>query len=297
MRTLHLGGHPLFGLVMTREAVHTLAREGGRAAQGDSRAGQTPLIGQCRPLLQPCPNDLHILSVAPRHRGYPVRMRPLVRVAGTLALVVIGAVTVAAQTPADPMTRELVPLVKAGPERHVVSAIGLTAASTRIIAVEPAQHPSATQRRLVIVGGLDGSRESAQAVLDHLRWGFSAGSPSSARRRWQIAAVPCVLAEACGGLDASGAAPDSPPAVAFPPEKGYYDAPEFREARYLWRWVTMLGPDLVIEVRDGAALEWRANAPGGRSRAGSGPAAPDSLAGALGTGAPSGAWRRWRRCR
>jgi unsaturated rhamnogalacturonyl hydrolase len=284
---------------MTREAIHALAGQGRGAAQGGRRAGQTPLIGQRRSFLQPRADDFHVTRILDLVKlrqtghvfspgGYPVRMRTLVRAAATLALVLIGAVTVTAQTPADPMTRELVPLVKAGPERHVVSAIGLTAAATRIIAVEPAQHPSATQRRLAIVGGLDGSRESAQAVLDHLRWGFSAGSPSSARRRWQIAAVPCVLADACGDPSVAAATTGSPPAISFPPENGFYDAPEFREARYLWRWTTMLGPDLVIEVRSGATLEWRANGLAAHRVRGSLPAAVDSLAGALGAGAPSG---------
>ena len=130
-------------------------------------------------------------------------------------------------------------------------------------------------------------------MLDVLAWRLADATLVRNRRRWQVAAVPCVLTERCdAGADTSVAgepagAPLSPAPV-FPPDKGYFDAPEFREARYLWRWATMLAPDLVIEVRHGATLEWRGNALGRARVAGSGLAADDSLAGALGTGAPGG---------
>ena len=172
-------------------------------------------------------------------------------------------------------------------EQHVIEPIGLTATGRRIMALEPAQPPVANQRRVVIVGGLDGSAAGARVVLDVLRAGVANGTAFGNRRRWQVAAVPCVLPDRCDRLPDAPADPAGPPAIAFPPEKGYYDAPEFREARYLWRWVSMLGPDLVIEVGHGDRLEWRANALA-REAAGSVVAAPDSLAGALGVGAPSG---------
>ena len=50
----------------------------------------------------------------------------------------------------------------------------------------------------------------------------------------------------------------------------------------------MLAPDLVIEVRHGSALGWRANALGRARVPASGDAAADSLAGALGAASPDG---------
>jgi unsaturated rhamnogalacturonyl hydrolase len=166
-------------------------------------------------------------------------------------------------------------------------AIGLSAAGRRIVALEPRSPMAPTERRLLLVGGLDGSPESTAAVLDVLRWRAANRMPATARRRWQIAAVPCVLPDHCD--PAAGTVSGAPPArVAFPPAGGYFDAPDGREARYLWRWTAMLGPDLVIDVRDGSTLEWRANALAEDRVAGARSADPDSLAGALGTGAPSG---------
>ena len=100
--------------------------------------------------------------------------------------------------------------------------------------------------------------------------------------------MPCVLPDRCDAAAGGRGSGSTAPAIAFPPDKGYFDAPEFREARYLWRWASMLGPDLVIEVRRGDTLEWRANGLAGALVAGSSAAAPDSLAGALGSGSPSG---------
>ena len=110
-----------------------------------------------------------------------------------------------------------------------------------------------------MVGGLDGPDAGTRAVLDLLHGRIASWRPPSAIAglaggRGAVRAARTLRSRA--GAPAAG---DGPP-VAFPPEKGYFDAPEFREARYLWRWVAMVGPDLVIDVRDGAALEWRANA-------------------------------------
>jgi rhamnogalacturonyl hydrolase YesR len=125
-------------------------------------------------------------------------------------------------------------------------------------------------------------------VLELVSWRLADTPAVRNRRRWQLAAVPCALP---GGCDPPpGVAAPAPAAVGptFPPDGGYYDAADDRETRYLWRWVTMLGPDLVIDIRDGAALEWRANALARARLTGSVEAAPDSLAGALGGPSPGG---------
>ncbi len=210
------------------------------------------------------------------------RRSPLILL--TCAVVACAVVrSAAAQTP-DAIAAALQPLA-GGANQYAVEAIGLTAEGRRIVALEPALPPVANQRRVVIVGGLDGSSVAAKAVLEVLRWSGQTGAAvSSNRRRWQVAGVPCVLPGRC---DANGAAPaEGEPA--FPPEKGYFDAPQDREARFLWRWVTMLGPDLVVDVRGGERLEWRANSLASGLVESAATAAPDSFAGALGVGAPSG---------
>ena len=191
-----------------------------------------------------------------------------------------------AQSPVDPVTAELTK-VASGPARYRVNPIGLTATGRGITALEPALPAVAMQPRIVLVAGLDGSPEGTRAVLDVLSR-FAPGTETKNRVRWQVAAVPCALPDRCAAARSGDGATASTASPTLPPDKGYYDAPEFREARYLWRWVTMLGPDLVIDIRSGATLEWRANALARGRVPASGLAAEDSFAGALGAGAPSG---------
>ncbi len=207
------------------------------------------------------------------------RMLAVRRAVAVLIIVAAPAGAALAQAPAGPIAGELAAIAR-GPEGHHIGSIGLTATGRRIAALEPAMPALATQPRVVIVGGLDGSGAGARAVLEVLKGRLAADPPVRTRRNVQLAAVPCVLADRCDA--GSGVAPEAVGEPAFPPDKGFFDAPEFREARYLWRWVTMLGPDLVIEVREGPALEWRANALATTRVPGSAPASPGSLAAALG---------------
>jgi rhamnogalacturonyl hydrolase YesR len=168
-----------------------------------------------------------------------------------------------------------------------VLPIGLTAGARGITALEPSLPVLATQPRIVIVGGLDGSAEGSRVVVDLVTWRLGDATIVRNRRRWQVAAVPCALPDQCDPAAGQASAPAGPGPV-FPPDNGFFDAPEHREARYLWRWVTMLAPDLVLEVRRGDTLAWRANALARGRVAGSTEAPAASLAGALGTGAPGG---------
>lgn len=42
----------------------------------------------------------------------------------------------------------------------------------------------------------------------------------------------------------------------YPPKDGYYDAKTDPESRYLWRWLGMEAPDLVVEWADGPGETW-----------------------------------------
>lgn len=208
-----------------------------------------------------------------------MRMLPGRRFALVVCLLLVSPWPGSAQSLDGPMAAALATAAR-GPEGHHLGPIGLTATGRRIAALEPAAPALATQPRIVIVGGLDGSPESARAVLDVVSWRLAADPPIRQRRNFQLAAVPCVFAERCDTDTAPATA--APINATFPPDKGFFDAAEARETRYLWRWITMLGPDLVIDVRAGSTLEWRANALGAPKQPEAQPVAADSLAGALG---------------
>jgi len=201
--------------------------------------------------------------------------------------ILLTAVSPALAQPVSSIATALTRLVT-GPESYRVTAVGLTAGARPMAAIEPGVPGLPTQPRVVLVGGLDGAVEGAHAVVRLVEWRL--GTPIVRnRRRWQVAAVPCVLPDRCdagpAGSASGAAAALAPP---FPPADGFYDAPLLRETRHLWRWITMSGADLVIEVRSGATLEWRANALARGRVAGSSAAGATSLAGALGEGTPGG---------
>ena len=76
-------------------------------------------------------------------------------------------------------------------------------------------------------------------------------------------------------------------ATPYPPIERFFDHQSDPVARYLWRWIGYLAPDLVVELRSGDTTEWRATDLMTAERfASSGFGFEDeSLLGALGNGA------------
>ncbi len=118
------------------------------------------------------------------------------------------------------------------------------------------QPPAGDRLQLVLIGGLSGKQEDADAALAALQ-SYSAAAGLSLR--YALSAVPCGNPD---GL-ALGAAPENGaggnPSTAYPPPgDSYYDANP--EAHYLWRWVSFQGPDLVLEIRTGEGTIWEGSA-------------------------------------
>ena len=184
----------------------------------------------------------------------------------TPALILAGAATARAQSSlADPavLAAGLDAVAAVAGEPRIVSGAGMTRDDVPLLTLENAApfDASRPERRLVLVGGLDGNADAARAVLDAVRW-FKTQAPEAERARWLVSALPLAL---------PGAGAAAPPA-AFPPVDGFFDHPERPESRYVWRWVAYQAPDLVVEVRAGDELH---------VRAGSGPDAERLPAGSL----------------
>ena len=183
-----------------------------------------------------------------RGRWLPVAVAGI---AAVLASVVPAAGGMRIQTPADSaaLRAEIDAVAALDGEPRIVSAAGMTRGDAPLLTLEnaapfDADHP---ERRLVLVGGLDGEADAARAVLDAVRW-FKTAAPAAERARWAVSALPLALP----GAQAAG------PPAAFPPVDGFFDHPERPETRYVWRWTAYQAPDLVVEVRAGDALAVRA---------------------------------------
>ena len=143
----------------------------------------------------------------------------------------------------------------------IVSAAGTTRDGQRIRTIEHGApfDPARSERRLVLVGGLDGDSVSASIVLDAVHW-FKTEASDSTRSAWLVSALPL----AAPSSDASLLSPDT-----FPPADGFFDHPDRPDTRHVWRWVSYQAPDLVVEVRAGDGLEVRSSAGGDDLPAGS----------------------------
>jgi unsaturated rhamnogalacturonyl hydrolase len=144
------------------------------------------------------------------------------------------------------------------------TAIGVTRQGTEITAWVPKDvgRLQPNTARVLVIGGHDGSPASVKFVKDLSTEFAKLPQPETKATDnrplpefSQVAFIPNVY-------------PDGPPAGVsaadlsrgYPPSKGYYDAAERPESRYLWRWAAMYGANLVIDVRVGKeAGSWGAD--------------------------------------
>ena len=157
------------------------------------------------------------------------------------------------------LDKQIEALVTHTPGFWQLDACGVTRTERQIPALMhgTAQPPAGERIQLVLIGGLSGKQEDADAALAALK-SYSASPGLS--ERVALSAVPCGNPDglALGSAPENGAG-GNPSAAYPPPGDSYYDANP--EAHYLWRWVSFQGPDLVLEIRVGAGTTWQASAP------------------------------------
>ena len=141
--------------------------------------------------------------------------------------------------------------------RH--SAVGVTRKGTPIpcLVTTADVDPFASKRRVLLVGGLDGTLESVEHIKKIVRWFYTSDETGELRSEVAISAIPCVNVDGIhldlGRRNGSG----GNPSVGYPPMHDAYNSPRDPEASYVWRWIGMHAPDVVIEVRSGNANEFR----------------------------------------
>ena len=138
------------------------------------------------------------------------------------------------------------------PHNLALSSLGVTRKATAIPCfVDPtAAFHTDPRLRLLLVSGLDGSRDSVHATLELANWFTRSAAAAELRSHCVISVVPCVnmdgLAENLGTRNGVG----GDPSRGYPPSlKSAYHTPTDPERSYLWRWIGMHAPDLVLEVR------------------------------------------------
>jgi len=158
-------------------------------------------------------------------------------------------------TPHDVTTALTSMISRAGGFWHQ-DACGVTRSETVIPALvhTDAYAPATPRRRVLLIGGLSGHADDAALTLQALEAYLN--SASSVVDRIALSAVPV------GNMDglATGAAPGNgaggQPSTGYPPTGTFYDDAHNPECRYLWRWIGMQAPDVVVGLRTGSAGSW-----------------------------------------
>ncbi|MCZ6794860.1 MAG: glycoside hydrolase family 88 protein [Planctomycetota bacterium] len=149
-------------------------------------------------------------------------------------------------------------------------AIGVSRRQTPIPALlEPADLDVGVRKtRVLVVGGLDGSASSVRGALDVLRWFLADPAARPFHEDFTLSVVPCAYPDRLGadggqdggedggeddGQDGGTKAPETP---RFPPEGRAYGGVSPPESAYLWRFVGIHAPDILVDVRRGDATVW-----------------------------------------
>ena len=182
-------------------------------------------------------------------------------------------------------------LTKARPGFWSRTACGVTRSLTPIPALldRNAYAADTSRIRVLLVGGLSGRPADVDMALHALE--LYAGGGDGLALRIALSAVPCGNPDGLrlerGPENGAGGNPGQ----GYPPEGNFYSDEQNPEKRYLWRWICLQAPDLVIAVRSGdSSVRWEHNAAARRFA----PALAarelheDTLLGALGDGYPEG---------
>jgi rhamnogalacturonyl hydrolase YesR len=171
-----------------------------------------------------------------------------------LSLLLIAA-PAAAQTAQARLDRLLAPGQLPGALQR--SAIGVTRQQTIIPALLTADDLDygTSKTRVLLVGGLDGAAAPVENTLAALRWFYDAAEAKALRQRFAVSAVPAANPEGWAGNTGSSNGAGGDPTRGYPPTGDAYSSPTDPEAAYLWRWIGMHAPDLVVDVRSAAGGE------------------------------------------
>ncbi len=138
------------------------------------------------------------------------------------------------------------------------SALGVTRKETPVPCVYSKEDLNLNTKkvRILLIGGLDGSETSVAAVINSVNWFYGSEAAQPLREKYTLSAVP--IANPDGWVLQKGPknASHGNPTRGYPPLGPAYHSPTKPESEYLWRWIGMHAPDLVLDVREGNQFQW-----------------------------------------
>ncbi|HEU0021212.1 MAG TPA: glycoside hydrolase family 88 protein [Dehalococcoidia bacterium] len=181
----------------------------------------------------------------------------------------------------------LAALAQKHPNLWQLSSCGVTRSRQSIPALlDHDAYSSGTRRvRVLVIGGLSGAAADPGLIQRVLE--FSADQEERLAQKVALSAVPWANLDAL--TPDSGNLRDL--SRGYPPQDNFYFDPDAPESRYLWRWICLQSPDLLLEIRSGEIVRWESNDAVGLLPVTIGASRivdTNSLLGAIGQGMPDG---------
>ncbi|MFI4850898.1 MAG: glycoside hydrolase family 88 protein [Gimesia chilikensis] len=138
------------------------------------------------------------------------------------------------------------------------SALGVTRQETPIPCVFSADDLNfeTDKTRVLLIGGLDGSQTSVDAVIDAVNWFYGSEAAAPLRKQFSLSAAPIANPDGWALQQGPKNASGGNPTTGYPPQGPAYHDAQKPEVQYLWRWIGMHAPDLVVDVRAGQQSQW-----------------------------------------
>ncbi len=158
------------------------------------------------------------------------------------------------------IAKDLQQLIAAANGLWSLDAAGLTRSRTAIPALlhREAYVTETPRTRVLLLSGLSGEKADTALALDAMKTYLDGGETLT--DTVALSAVPCANPD---GM-ALGVAPENGaggrPAENYPPIVGFFNDRRNPEQRYLWRWIGLQAPDLVLEVQAGESVSWVSSA-------------------------------------
>ena len=149
----------------------------------------------------------------------------------------------------------LAALVQEYPDLWKLSACGVTKLRQGIptLLAQDAYTSETKRVRVLLIGGLSGGTNDPGLALRALE--LTAEQAERLTPKMALSAVPwadldAFMPDSDNMRDLSGG---------YTPADNFYFDSEAAEPRYLWRWICLQSPDLLLEIRSGDTVRWESN--------------------------------------
>ncbi len=170
-------------------------------------------------------------------------------------------------------------------------ACGVTRSETAIPALVHADAyvPTTPCKRVLLIGGLSGHPDDVSLAFKALNAYLDAGERYT--QNIVLSAIPLGNPDGLTSETAPENGVGGCPSLGYPPTDRFFDDAYNPESRYLWRWIGLQAPDVVVEIRAGQTVAWEASAAAATlvpALQATALTPADGLLAALGTGNPNG---------